>query len=433
MHHAQIRICTVPYNSQKWIGNIVSPWLWKSFVNQNTAPTKKIRYTRRETLLFSKTQTRTRDPNISNGSPPMTRSSHQRTLIRIFCILLFLCAETLNFTAWGQKVLTRKQPIQALVQAQTIALRTKVLKEGIPISPLPLSEFITQRFRQVGYHVVTDIQSPHDVTVFFQCEEPSPSRPIAGAPDQYVSPLSTPPCFFYYAYQETPIDWQRIDVIVYNEGIQVLESLKQLKPRKQSVAPLSYQYLEALDFPVLFSAEWGQVLRLLSLLKDPQTSPKRQRTTISLLGEIQAEQALPELLNLLEHPTLRVEAAKALGNFGSKAQKPLIAILNTHVEVPMQIAAAQSLGKIGATTGDTSLTPLYLALLEKPALDIQVKTEIVWAIGKSPDFRAHTALEALENQIWTMRSDDLDLQKLREAVDWSIREVRQGGHTGDYE
>ena len=86
----------------------------------------------------------------------------------------------------------------------------------------------------------------------------------------------------------------------------------------------------------------------------------------------------------------------------------------------------------GAATRDTSLIPLYLELLTKQGLDIQVKTKIVWAIGKSPDFRTHSGLESLEREIWSIRSDEPELKKLREAVDWSIREVRQGGHTGDY-
>lgn len=124
----------------------------------------------------------------------MTRSSQERTLVRIFCIVLFLFTETLTSTAWGQKILTRKQPIQALVQTQTTALRSKVLKEGIPISSHTLTKFITQRFRQVGYHVVTDIQFPH-------YEEPNTSTPITGSPDEYVFQLSTPPCQFHYAYR----------------------------------------------------------------------------------------------------------------------------------------------------------------------------------------------------------------------------------------
>ena len=340
-----------------------------------------------------------------------------------------------TFIVWGQDILTPKRPIASLIEAQTIYLQTQVVKGETQIDPQPLLDLITQRFRQVGYEVVTSLQAPHDVTVYFQCEEPVPPKRPANSTEKYVHHISGPPCLFHYAFHEKPVNWQRIDIIIYNEGIRATESLHQLttaSPSMAQSAPLSSQYLRVLDFPILLSAEWGQVPRLVVLLELSQTSLQRQKKIISLLGEIQAKQALPRLLDLLNDSHLQLDAAWALGNFGAQAQEPLITLLQTHPDEKMQAAAAQSLGRIGAATGDTRLTPLYIELLRKPGLDIQVKTEIVWAIGKSPDFRAHSTLEALENEIWNIRSNKPELQKLRKAVDWSIREVRQGGHTGDY-
>jgi len=357
------------------------------------------------------------------------------SFLQVIFFITFLCWAIFTFSAWGQEILTPKQPIASLVEAQTIYLRTQVLKEGIQIDSQHVAEVIAQRFQQVGYRVVFNIKSPHDVTVDFQCEEPPRFKPLADSTEKYFLKLSGPPCLFHYAYQEALVDWQRIDTIIYNEGIRAAEALHQMKSPGQSgsrAQPVSIQYLETLDFPILLSAEWGQASRLVALLESPQTPLPRRKKIISLLGEIRADQALPYLFNLLQHATLRIDAARALGNFGAQAQKPLISILKNHPDVDMQAAAAQSLGRIGAATGDTSLTPLYLDLLAKEDLDIHVKIEIVWAIGKSPDFQAHSALEALEHQIWTMHSDEPNLQKLREAVDWSIREVRQGGHTGAY-
>ena len=77
-------------------------------------------------------------------------------------------------------------------------------------------------------------------------------------------------------------------------------------------------------------------------------------------------------------------------------------------------------------TSDHFTSPYY------PPTDWQVKTEMVWALGKSPDSSAFPALVKLEQEIWAMPSKDSQLQQLREAVDWSIREVRQGGHTDDH-
>ena len=53
-------------------------------------------------------------------------------------------------------------------------------------------------------------------------------------------------------------------------------------------------------------------------------------------------------------------------------------------------------------------------------------------LGKAPDFSAFQTLEDLEHNVWQTTKNDPGLQKLRQAVDWSIREVRQGGHTDDY-
>ncbi len=362
--------------------------------------------------------------------------AHQlKPSFRAIALVLFLCSESLISIAWGQEIFTPRRPIASLVKAHTIYLQTEVVKGGVQIDPQPVTDVITQRFQKVGYKIVTNFNAPHDVTVSFQCEEPIRIQPPTNSTEKYVLQISSPPCLFHYAFHETPVDWQRIDIIIYNEGIRATKSLNQLaisSPSMTHPAPLSSQYLRVLDFPILLSAEWGQVPRLVVLLENSQTSLQRRKKIIALLGEIQAEQALPCLLDLLNNSTLQIDAAWALGNFGAQAQEPLITLLQTHPDEKMQAAAAQSLGRIGAATGDTSLTPLYIELLKKPGLDIQVKTEIVWAIGKSPDFRAHPTLESLEHEIWSIRSDEPQLKRLREAVDWSIREVRQGGHTGAY-
>ncbi len=65
----------------------------------------------------------------------------------------------------------------------------------------------------------------------------------------------------------------------------------------------------------------------------------------------------------------------------------------------MQAAAATSLGHIGAITGDTSLTPLYLELLRKQDLDILVKTEIA---GQSANPRIFKRIRP--SKLWSVKS-----------------------------
>jgi len=65
-------------------------------------------------------------------------------------------------------------------------------------------------------------------------------------------------------------------------------------------------------------------------------------------------------------------------------------------------------------------------------VDIRVRTQLAWALGKAPDMRAFPTLLQLEEYIWNDHSQDPYLQEFREAVDWSIREVKQGGHGDDF-
>jgi hypothetical protein len=73
-----------------------------------------------------------------------------------------------------------------------------------------------------------------------------------------------------------------------------------------------------------------------------------------------------------------------------------------------------------------------MKMVADSTIDIRVRTQLVWALGKAPDMRAFPTLMQLEQQIWTNYSRDPHLQAFREAVDWSIREVKQGGHGDDF-
>ncbi len=208
---------------------------------------------------------------------------------------------TFTSSVGSQEILTPRQPIASLVEAQTIYLRTQVLESGIRIDPQPIAKVITQRFRQVGYEVVTDINAPHDVTVYFQCEEPTRIKPLTNSTVKYFLKLSGPPCVFHYAFQETPVDWQRIDTIVFNEGVRVAKKMAAVSSNSRPL-PASTQYLELLDFPLLLSAEWGQVDRLVAILDAPTSTLARKQKVVNLLGEIRAEPTFPRLLRALDDP-----------------------------------------------------------------------------------------------------------------------------------
>jgi HEAT repeat protein len=60
-------------------------------------------------------------------------------------------------------------------------------------------------------------------------------------------------------------------------------------------------------------------------------------------------------------------------------------------------------------------------MLFKPDLDIRVRTEVVWAIGKVPDKRAIEPLHKLDREMQATRSEDPALKKLKEAAFWSLK------------
>ena len=138
------------------------------------------------------------------------------------------------------------------------------------------------------------------------------------------------------------------------------------------------------------------------------------------------------LVGKLQDAQVAKEAVEALGFFGLRAQPHLLPIVQDRSNPQLQVAAAKGLGRIAAASGNSQQTPLYLKMVSDSTLDIRVRTQLVWALGKAPDMRAYPTLLQLEQQIWTDPSQDPDLQKFREAVDWSIREVKQGGHGDDF-
>jgi HEAT repeat protein len=183
--------------------------------------------------------------------------------------------------------------------------------------------------------------------------------------------------------------------------------------------------LQQYSFPMLLAAEWGQEERLLKVLDDPATAPTEKVKIINLLGEIFATEAVPRLLVALKNPDLSIAkaAAVALGNIGRKESiAALVDALKTG-QPELQAAAAKGLGQVGALHGDFSIIPPLHDALKTD--NIAVKTEVVWALGKLPDKRTAELLYALNRSLPNTRSGEEETQekKLREAINWSLRQV----------
>lgn len=349
----------------------------------------------------------------------------------LICWLLSLSTATFAQDT-GPKILSRKHYRPELTTAQNIFIQARAYDGPVQVDATPILDIMTRRMENFGYTVFTDFPYQRDAEVQIVCTEPkNPFRQIESV-ESSNNDTVPPPCALHYFFKGQKEEWQRIDRIVFNEGVHATQRA-QVHTHGHSLLAFSIRYLEEYDFPLLLTAEWFQVARLSTHLDDPNTPLPRKLKIIDMLGEILGEAAYPCLIDALQQDELKKRATYSLGFFGKKAQPHLVSLLKDDQDIEVQATAAQSLGRIGGMTGDTSLTPLMLDRLTTPGVDMRVQTEIVWALGKAPDFRAFPVLEELYHRVWNIQSNDPELQRLREAVDWSIREVRQGGHTDDYE
>jgi len=181
--------------------------------------------------------------------------------------------------------------------------------------------------------------------------------------------------------------------------------------------------LETYEFPLLLAAEWGHPERLLKLLDQSDTPQARKVKIISLLGEMQADEALPKLKAVLKDRDLAKQAIGAMGNLGKEGIPLLVEIMNTSPDLEVQGAAAKGLGQLGGLHGDASVVPPLLAKLKDPKTDWSVLTEVAWSLGKIPDKRSIQPLYDLDKKLQAMRDpENVPLKKLKEAVFWAIKQ-----------
>lgn len=188
--------------------------------------------------------------------------------------------------------------------------------------------------------------------------------------------------------------------------------------------------LEEYDFPALITAEWGQEARLLRLYDDPNTPVARKVKLVALFGDLFSVNAIPRLLDGLNGPdrSIAKASALALGNIGQKDTIPVLIKTMKHGAPDLRAPAAKALGIVGALHGDFTIVDPLLETLNTD--DVAVKTEVAWALGKLPDMRAYEPLFALQKSLYHVHENDTDpnLVKLKEAVNWSIKQIDTWEH-----
>lgn len=355
----------------------------------------------------------------------------------MFVVVVCMFVAFLTFDAgesFARGIFLTSEQKNRLKSTQTISLKVVALTEKGHVRPDPIADAVSQRLRTLGYTIIENSRDPHDIVLKVKCEERRTWVGITecgGDADQMDAPSRSwkgPACQVTYFMGKRR---GRRQLEVRTDFENAMEAAKQANASDSGAFALEQlqKKLEIDDFPFDLTAQWRQTDRLLTILEDPDIDHHLQLTIISLLGRISESTSMDALQNALGDPTLATEATRSLGHLGERAKKTLLHLLETSETTSVRVAAAEGLGKIGARSGDTSLIPPLLAMMQKPDIDLAVQTEIVRTLGTVPDEQVLQPLEELNLKVWTIRSDDPQVSKLREAVVWSLQQVLPGAHT----
>ncbi len=319
---------------------------------------------------------------------------------------------------------TAEQKAQ-LDKIQVVLIEVLALTDKGAADVGPLVSVVSRRLGEVGYTVVQDASKAHDAVFRVKCEQRKTWEGTASSggdndlPDAPSRLWKGPACQLTYALGGMKIKWQKEVRTDFEDAV---SSAQAAEPGEFAMARLKDQ-LEKYEFPLILAAEWGHAERLLKVLDSAESSLPRKIKIISLLGEMQADEALPKLKQVLQDRNLAKQALVAMGNLGREGIPLLVDIMNTAPQIDVQAAAAKGLGQLGGLHGDASVVLPLLAKLQDPKTDWIVLTEVAWALGKIPDKRSIEPLYAADRKLQALRDPDNQvLKKLKEAVFWAIKQ-----------
>jgi HEAT repeats len=315
-----------------------------------------------------------------------------------------------------------------LERVQTVLVEALALTDKGSADSASLANTAARRLEEVGYRVVQDQNKPHDVLFRIKCEQRKTWEGTTAAggdadlPDAPSRLWKGPACQLTYVLGGLKIKWQK-EVRTEFEDAAVAAQKAQAPDAGGFALTKLREALEQYDFPLLLAAEWGHPDRLLKLLDSPETAQARKIKILSLLGEMQVDEALPRFKEVLKDRNLVKQALEAMGNLGKEGIPLLIEIMTTSPHHDVQAAAAKGLGQVGGINGDASVVLPLLTKLQDPKTDWTVLTEVAWALGKIPDKRSIQPLYDLDRKLQAIRDpDNMTLKKLKEAVFWAIKQ-----------
>ena len=348
----------------------------------------------------------------------------------VTCLALFLSTPSQAY----RDFFTPEQR-EKLGKIQTVLVRVIALTENGSVDSTLIRDLVVTRMERLGYTIVTDPSESHDVVFRVKCEERKTWEGTtrqggdADLPDAPSRLWKGPACQLNYVLSGMKIKWQKEVRTDFEDPVAAALAAGAEKSGTFALSELQ-RILGQYDFPIFVTAEWGQGERLVRLLDDRGLKQMKKLQIISVLGEMQSDQALPRLQQALKNKDLAKEAAVAIGNIGSEGIPLLIDLLKNAKDPELQAAAAKGLGRVGGLAGDPRIVPPLLEMLDPPGgIDMKVQTEVVWALGKMPDKAAIEPLNALFAKVLKLRDpENRQLQELKEALNWSIKQVDVSGH-----
>jgi len=349
----------------------------------------------------------------------------KRALMTVIVLTLFIHSQE---AGWAYRDYFTPEQKAQLLKIQTVLVDVVALTDKGAVPAEPIRDMVAGRLADIGYTVVTDASKPHDVVFKVKCEQrktwegTTASGGDADLPDSPSRIWKGPACQLNYTLGNMKIKWQKEVRTDFEDAADAAMKANAGDPGDYAMKKLK-ERLEVYDFPVIVTADWGQADRLLNVLDKSKSNQMRRLKIISLLGEMQADEALPRLKEALKDKDLSKQAAESLGNIGRDGIPLLIEIMKNSPDIELQAAAAKGLGQVGGLYGDAAIVPPLLDKLQNPSTDWIVLTEVAWALGKMPDKRSIEPLYALDRKLQAIRDpENMKLKKLKEAVFWAIKQ-----------
>jgi hypothetical protein len=351
-------------------------------------------------------------------------------MAHILAVIWIVFSVVVADPAWARREALTSDQKTKLEQVNRVLIDVIALSDQGPVDKTELAEVTARRMREFGYQIVMDSAQPHDVEFKVKCElhktweGTTNMGSDADLPDSPSRVWKGPACQLTYLLDGKKMGWRKEIRTEFADPQAAAQAAGAADPTTYTMTKLK-ERLEEYEFPALITAEWGQEERLFKVYDDPQTSPARKVKLANLFGYIFSVKAVPRLLEGLKGSDIELAKASALalGNIGQKETIQTLIDTMKSGNPELRAAAAKALGILGALHGDFSIIDPLLDNLKTE--DVAVKTEVAWALGKLPDRRAYEPLFTLQKSLYQVRENDSDpkLVKLKEAVNWSIKQI----------